>query len=106
MSRLDFHVDFNIEVPDLPEFMEIEASERIRALTKDRQDLVGASVAVEEIAGKEEAFLYEARIVVYLKPENIAVVEKETSPEAALKQALSVLERQVREERNRRRGYE
>ena len=106
MGRLDFHIDFNLNVPDLPESLEIESSERIQALNKDRQDLIGALISLDEIAGVKDPFLYEARIVAYKKPENIAVSAKENSPEAALKQALSALERTVREDRNQRRSYE
>lgn len=105
MSQSDFHVDLNIN-PDLPESLEIEAIQRIRDLTKGRDDLIGASISVEEIAGDQESYLYEAGIVVYLRPENIAVTKKDTSPEAALKHALSTLERSVREDRNRRSSHE
>ena len=106
MSQLDFHIDYNLVATDLPESIEAEISERIQALTEGRNDLIGAAVAVEKIAGDGDSYLFEARIVAYLKPENIAVVEKGPSPENALKDALSVLERQVREERDRRRDYE
>jgi hypothetical protein len=40
-------------------------------------------------------------VVVYIRPENIAAVEKAESVEAALKGALAAIERQVREHRER-----
>jgi ribosome-associated translation inhibitor RaiA len=106
MDKIDFQVEFNIEVPGLPESMEIEVSERIRDLTESRKDLIGASVSVEGIAGGEEPYLFEARIVAYLRPENIAVIKKDATAEAALKQAISTLERTIRKDRSRRSGHE
>jgi hypothetical protein len=101
MGNLDFHLEFYAEVPHLEEGIKQECDDRLWALTEGRKDMVGASVAVEEIAGKESTFLYQARIVVYIKPENISVVEKAENPELAVKQALSAVEQRVREVRSK-----
>ena len=103
MSELDFHIEFFIEIPTLGENFLAEAEQRLRALTKNRNDLIGASISVEDIAGVDDRFLYQARIVAYLKPENIAVVEKRETPEAALKDALANIEEHIRTERSKRR---
>jgi ribosome-associated translation inhibitor RaiA len=103
MGRLDFHFEYYGEIEDLDEELRAEAEQRLRALTEDRKDLVGASLTVEDIAGVEESFFYQARIVAYIKPENITVVEKDDSPERAVKQAIATMERRVRQERSKRR---
>jgi ribosome-associated translation inhibitor RaiA len=101
MVRLDFHIEFNIEVPNLEEELAVEAEQRLWLLAEQHTDLVGASVAVEELAQDDVPFLYQARVVVYIRQENIAAVEKAESVEAALKGALTAIERQVRERRER-----
>ena len=102
MSELDFHVDFNIELTNFDKNMLIESEQRLRALTENRNDFIGASISVEEIAGIEDSYLYQARIVAYLKPENIAVVEKRETAETALSDALSTIEDRIRSEREKR----
>jgi ribosome-associated translation inhibitor RaiA len=101
MTRLDFHVDYNIEIPNLEEELALEAEQRLWLLAEEHTDLIGASVAMEKLAQDDVPFLYQARVVVYIKPENIAAVEKAESVEAALKGALAAIERQVREHRER-----
>jgi hypothetical protein len=103
MGLLDFHFEYFGEVENLDDELLSEAREQLQALTEGRKDLVGASLAVEDIAGVEESFFYQARIVVYIKPENITVVEKGNTPEGAVRQALATMERQVREMRSKRR---
>jgi hypothetical protein len=103
MGKLDFHIDFSIEVPDVEEALLTEAEQRLHALTENRNDLIGASIGLEDIAGVQDAFLYQARIVVYKKPKNIAVVEKRETPETALNDALDTIERRVRTARGKRR---
>lgn len=102
MSELNFHVDFNIEVSNFDTNLKTEAEQRLRALTENRNDFIGASISVEEIAGVEDSYLYQARIVAYLKPENIAVVEKRETAETALNDALSTIEDRIRSDRDMR----
>jgi len=101
MARLDFHVDYNLEIPNLEEELALEAEQRLWLLAEEHTDLIGASVALEKLAQDDVPFLYQARVVVYIRPENIAAVEKAESVEAALKGALAAIERQVREHRER-----
>lgn len=102
MSELDFYIDFNIETPEvIGEAILGEADRRLRALTENRTDLIGAAVALEDIAGVEDSYLYQARIVVYMRPKQIASVAKNENPRFAIKDALTDLERKVRESRTR-----
>jgi ribosome-associated translation inhibitor RaiA len=100
-SRPDFTLEFRIESESVePEAeMRREADRRLRELTYDHNDIVGAAVAVEELTGSETSYMYEARVVVYMRPNNLAVVEKAPESLQALQNALSTMERRVREER-------
>jgi hypothetical protein len=102
VSELDFHIEYFLEVPEIDEAHKIETNDRLNTLANDHNDLIGASVTVEEIAGVDNPFIYQARIVAYIKPENITVVVKRETPETALVEALSTLEQRVRDARNKR----
>jgi hypothetical protein len=102
VSELDFHIDYFIEVPDVKEDFIEEISEGLHSLAEGHDDFIGASVTVEEIAGVEDPFIYQARMVAYIRPENIAVIAKRETSETALKEALSTLEDRIREERRTR----
>lgn len=103
MSEHNFHIEFFIETSTLGDDLLVEADQRLRALTVNRNDFIGASISVEDIAGVENRFLYQARIVAYMKPENIAVVEKRETAETALKDALANIEERIRADRSKRR---
>lgn len=95
MGSMDFVIEFNIEVEPVNEEFTVEADQRLRELVGDRTDIVGASVALEEIVKVESPYLYQVRIVIYKRPNYIAVVEKAPEPIIALRNALNALERKV-----------
>lgn len=101
----DFTYEFFNEVQNLGdvlnERLQTEAETRLRKLQQGHTDLIGAAVSIEQPAKAETAFLYRARVVVYIRPENLAATAQEGDPLAALKRALSGVERQVREQRDR-----
>jgi ribosome-associated translation inhibitor RaiA len=102
---LDFTYEFFNEVQNLGdvlnERLQSEAETRLRKLQQGHTDLIGAAVSIEQPAKAETAFLYRARVVVYIRPVNLAATAQEGDPLAALKRALSQVERQVREQRDR-----
>jgi ribosome-associated translation inhibitor RaiA len=98
----EFNYEFYSEVDDIDDRVKEEVEDTLRALAEGRQDMIGASVAVEELASGETTYLYQARIVVYIKPKNIAAVEKGEKVTTALKGALNAVERQVRELRDKK----
>lgn len=85
----------------LDERLQSEAETRLRKLQQGHTDLIGAAVSLEQPAKAETAFLYRAGVVVYIRPENLAATAREGDPLTALKRALSQVERQVREQRDR-----
>lgn len=105
MEAPDFTFEFHVEGPhmrnELEDDLRAEARRRLEALAKGHTDLVGASAAVEELTPRETPFVYRARVVAYIRPENIVATEKGRTASSRLKKALSALERQVREKRRR-----
>lgn len=103
MANTDFYVDFNVEVPNIQEEFTHVAERQLRNLASDHSDLVGAAVSLESIVKTETPYLYQVRIVVYKRPEDIAVIEKDAEPMIALKDALQALEEKIRASREKRR---
>jgi ribosome-associated translation inhibitor RaiA len=101
MSRLDFHLEFYSEGKTLSDDLKDEAETRLQTLAADRNDMIGASVAVKELTGDETPHAYQARVVAYIRPENIVAVEKADVLEVALKGALEAVERQVHQRREK-----
>lgn len=101
MGSLDFYVDFNIEMPNVGSEFKQEAEQNLRELASGHSDLVGASVSLERIVQAETSYLHQVRIVVYKRPEDIAVVQKDADPMTALRNALDALEQKVRESREK-----
>jgi len=101
LNVVDFDFEFFSEIEGLDVDLIAEAEKRLREMASGHDDMIGASVAMEELTGEETSRLYQARVVAYIRPENIAAVEKNTTPEGTLRGALDALERQVREKRER-----
>jgi ribosome-associated translation inhibitor RaiA len=101
MTDTAFQFEFYSEIADPGDALRAEAYDRLLALTEGHSDIIGASVTMEELTGETTPHRYQARVVVYIRPDNLAAVEKDTTPELALKGALSAVERQVREFRTK-----
>jgi ribosome-associated translation inhibitor RaiA len=101
MSQTDFSFEFLGELAQPDENLRIEAERRLRELAEGHTDIIGASVAIEELTGAETPHRYQARVVVYMRPSDIAAVEKGPNAMTALEQSLNVVERQVREYREK-----
>jgi len=104
VNTVEFSFEFYNEVPHLEHRegeLRAEAEGRLRELAADHTDIIGASVAVEELTGEATPHRYQVRVVAYMRPDNVAAVEKGETIEAALNGALAAVERQVREYRNK-----
>lgn len=101
MDNPDFDFEFYSEVPNVPEELKLEVLDRLESLASGKKDMIGASVAIERIAHGETPHFYQARIVAYIKPNNIAAVEKAENLEMALKGALVAIERKIRKKREK-----
>jgi ribosome-associated translation inhibitor RaiA len=108
MDELDFTIEFNGEgLGDQAETaMFIEAEDRLRELASGHNDLIGAAINVRQPSKQTEtSFIYEVTVVVYARPEHIAATKKGADPMTVLNEALSALERQVREKRDKFREH-
>lgn len=98
-----FAFDFLNEVQSLGTQVEnclrTEAEDRLRKLQRGHSDLNGAAVSVEQSLYGESNARYQARVVAYVHPKNVAAVRKEDDAVNALRSALDAVERQVREQR-------
>jgi ribosome-associated translation inhibitor RaiA len=101
MASMDFYVDFNIEVPSVQEEFSLEAEQQLRRIASGHSDIVGAAVSLESIVKTETQYLYQVRIVVYKRPEDIAIIEKDSEPMIALNNALDALEEKIRASREK-----
>jgi len=102
MTELDFTLEFRDETglpTTVKNEMELEAARRLRALREGHTDMTSAEVAIEELVSAATSHLYEARVVVYMRPDSVVAVEKQETEVGALKGALSAVERQIREYR-------
>ena len=81
------------------------AYEEITGITEGHTDIVGASVSIEELSSGTTPHAFKVRVVIYIRPENIAATEVKPSALEALQQALKAAIRQVREKRDRLRNY-
>lgn len=101
MGSVDFYVEFNVEVPNMGDEFNREAERQLRELASDHTDLIGAAVSLERIVKSETSHLYQVRIVVYKRPQDIAVIKMESDPMVTLRDALEALEEKVRESREK-----
>ena len=100
----DFDLEFRSNLPNADDGIRSEAEERLRKLARGHWDITGAFVDVSREIDRNNSSIYRARVVVYIRPENLTAAEERESPESALKGALRDVERQVREKRERLRA--
>ena len=86
------------------EFYEI-AYDQITDIAEGHNDIVGASVSLEELSGEETSHAYQARVVLYVRPNNISATEVKSSALDALQKALDAALKQVRDKREKLRNY-
>jgi ribosome-associated translation inhibitor RaiA len=101
MSVTDFEFEYHSDLEQGDDPLRGEAEVRLRQLANGHRDVTGASVVIRKPAERSSAFIYEARVVAYVRPENITAAEAADSPATALHHALHAVERQVREKRDR-----
>ncbi len=104
MALPDFEYEFTNEIenlsPQLETDLRLEAEERLHALAREHNDVIGAAVSLENLTeGDETPHLFRARAVLYSRPEQLAGVAKESDPTIAMKAALDAVERQLRDRR-------
>ena len=101
MGSSDFYVDYNLEVSDVGDEFKRETEQRLQELAASHSDMIGAAVALEKTADTQTYDVYRVRIVVYKRPQDIAVAKEDSDPMVTLRNALDTLEEQVRASREK-----
>lgn len=101
MGSSDFYIDYNIEVPDVGDKFKRETEQLLRKLTDSHSDMIGAAVALEKVADTQTHDIYRVRILVYKRPQDIVITKQDADPMIALRNALDVLEEEVRASREK-----
>lgn len=81
------------------------AYQKITAISEGHTDITGASVSMEELSSGETPYAYQARVVLYVRSENIAATEEKPSAIEALQRALDAAIRQIRDKRENLKNY-
>lgn len=93
---IEFHLD-HLQIAD---DTETKVRTFIEGLEEGRNDITGAFVSVKQLSGKPTVNEYEARIVLYHKPNNITGTERSGAIPEALLGALNSTRRQLRKARS------
>ena len=101
MGSSDFYIDYNIEVSDVGDEFKRETEQRLRELASSHSDMIGAAVSLEKIADTQTYDVFRVRVVVYKRPQDIAVTKQDSDPLVTLRDALDTLEEQVRASREK-----
>jgi hypothetical protein len=106
-SQQEFPFDFEFlnqtQQPD-SELYQI-AYDQITEMAQGHTDIVGAKVSLEELSSDATPHAFQARVVLYVRPEHIAATEIAPSSLGALQQALNAATKQLQEKRNKLRNY-
>jgi ribosome-associated translation inhibitor RaiA len=99
----DFTFDFEFyNQTKLPDANYYDAAlSQITDLAEGHTDIVGSSVSLEELSSGETPHAYQARVVLYVRPENLAATEVMPDAMDALQHALDAVVKQVRKKRNK-----
>lgn len=101
MEIVDFPIEFHSDVPNLSPELEAEAERRLLNLRGDHSDMTGAAISVSNPAQEEVPYVFRVRIVVYTRPNDVVADKEDKTIEGAMKEALTAVERQIREKRKK-----
>ncbi len=99
MATPDFPIEIRSDTDSFTDKLRDKTLRRLADLKGNHTDMVSAAVTIEEVAKGEEAFRYEFKVVVHMRPDPLVASKEANTVEAAMKSALDALERQVRERR-------
>lgn len=102
MDQPDMPIELKTDITDEDLDFYVMIEDRLRDLAEGHTDITGAAATIEQPAqGRETNHIFEASIVVYVRPNNVSATEKDSNPELALKGALDAVERQIRDQRKK-----
>jgi ribosome-associated translation inhibitor RaiA len=101
-DKPEFPIEYQTDVALLTRELQDHIEERLLVLSDGNTDLKGASISVTEVADRATP-LYQARILVHMRPDDVVAVEKGETLEGTLRGAVKAIERQVRDKRKKMR---
>jgi len=93
--EIEFHLD-NLKIS---EQLELKVRNRYKAWRRGHHDITNAYFSLKQLSGKKSVHEYEAKIVLYHRPENIVVTFRAPAIPEAVTGAVQTMDRRVRETR-------
>ncbi len=94
-NEIEFHLD-NLKISKQ---LEQKVRDRYKDWARGHHDITNAYFSVKQLSGKKSVHEYEAKIVLYHRPENIVTAFRASTIPEAIKGAVQTTERQLRETR-------
>jgi ribosome-associated translation inhibitor RaiA len=101
MAEERIPIDLHIDLERFPAALETDVVESLGKLSEGHSDMIGAMVSAKELASDETPHRFQTKVVVYLRPDNVVAEERADNLRASVKGALTAVERQVRDKRER-----
>ena len=95
-NEIEFHLD-NVKISQQ---LEQKVRDRFAVWKRGHHDITQAYVSLKQLSGKKSVHEYEAKIVLYHRPENIVAGHRASQIPEALTGAVQTIERQLRETRS------
>ena len=92
-------IEFHLDRLQIADDTEAKVRSLIDGLEEGRSDITGAYVSVKQLSGKPTVNEYEARIVLYHRPNNITGTSRSADIPEALLNAIGSAKRQLRKAR-------
>lgn len=98
---IEFHTE--TEITDDTEYtLYTLVEDMVHELALGHSDIISASADIKQPAkGRKTAYIYEAGVVLHMRPQNVVAIEKSDDLVGALKGALRAIKRQVRSQRKK-----
>jgi hypothetical protein len=97
MRSTDFYVSFESDVPEFDERFRNAAKMRLQGLAVPHHEIDHATVALTRAKEGREPAQFQAHVVVYTRPHDIAVTKQDYRLVEAIDQALAEVERLIHE---------
>lgn len=94
-NEIEFHLD-NLKIS---KHLEDKVRDRYTEWKRGHHDITNAYVSLKQLSGKKSVHEYEAKIVLYHRPENIVAGHRSPLIPEAVAGAMQTIERQLRETR-------
>ncbi len=95
MRSIKFYVDFESDVPEFDDEFKTAARMRLRNLAVPHQEIDHAKVAISKSGVSGSLTQFQARVIVYARPDNMTVTKQDYRIVEALDEALADIEHQI-----------